>query len=362
MPLRSRTGIDWPAIPQAPDAIILALLKQLDQSQWWPGGKILAMQLRQAELLFAHAARTVPFYRRRLEVLKDIRRGGLTLDAWAKIPILKRSEIQEAADGLTSRRPPRDHGRLLDIKTSGSTGRPIEIKGTDVTRVFLAALNLRYHLWHGRDFSGKVASIRNLNREQTEAAEKGEPMEWARGYRSGPMVMFPINRPIREQMEWLAGQDPDYLLTFPSNLMALLRHSADSGIKPSRLSQVATMSEVLDPAVRAACREVWNAPVTDAYSSEETGIIALQCADFDHYHVQAESLLVEVLDEQMRPQSGYSDDNCIPLTDSGLRQPVAWRGKDALYAERPVRLKVSWRGSRMELPYLYAVYVDQAHP
>ena len=71
-------------------------------------------------------------------------------------------------------------------------------------------------------------------------------------------------------------------------------------------------------------------------------------------------LVVEVVDERMRPLNGYSDDSCMPLTDSGLRQPVAWRGKDALFSEQRVRLKVSWRGSRMELPYLYAVYADEA--
>jgi phenylacetate-CoA ligase len=296
MPIRSRTGIDWPAIPTAPDAIILALQYQLDQSQWWPPEEILAMQLRQAELLLAHAARTVPFFRRRLEVLKHVKRGELTPDVWAEIPILKRSEIQETGDHLKSARPPKDHGRLSDIKTSGSTGRPIKVTGTDLTRLFLAALNLRYHLWHGREFSNTAACIRNLNPEQAKAASYGKSAQWVPGYRSGPMYLFSINRPISEQMEWLVRQNPDYLLTFPSNLMALLRHSADTGIKPTKLTQVATMSEVLDPAVRVACANVWSASVADAYSSEETGIIALQCPDFDHYHVQAESLFVEVLD------------------------------------------------------------------
>lgn len=301
IPKSGRSGIYWPAIPRHVDASVLALQHQFEQSQWWPAETLFQYQLRQLEFLLAHAVRTVPHYRRRLTVMKGVKRGGLTPDVWAKIPILKRSEIQEVGDGLISRRPPKDHGRLRDIKTSGSTGRPIRVKGTDVTGLFFAALNLRYHLWHGRDFSGKVACIRNLNQKQAQAAKNGKPTAWVPGYRSGPMYFFSINRPISEQMDWLVAQDADYLLTFPSNLMALLRHSADSGIKPAKLSQVATMSEVLDPAVRVACTNVWNASVTDAYSSEETGMIALQCPDFDHYHVQAENLFVEVLDDSDRP-------------------------------------------------------------
>jgi phenylacetate-CoA ligase len=37
------------------------------------------------------------------------------------------------------------------------------------------------------------------------------------------------------------------------------------------------------------------------YSSEEAGFIAAQCPDHEHYHVHAESLLLEVLDERGRP-------------------------------------------------------------
>jgi phenylacetate-CoA ligase len=298
IPKSGRSGIYWPAMPRHVDAMVLALQYQFEQSQWWPAETLLQYQLRQLELLLAHAARTVPLYRDRLGVLAGTRRGELTMAAFHRLPLLSRTEIQEVGDGLISRRPPKDHGRLCDIKTSGSTGRPIKVKGTDVTGLFFAALNLRYHLWHGRDISGKVACIRNLNQKQAQAAKNGKPTTWVPGYRSGPMYFFSINRPISEQMDWLVGQDADYLLTFPSNLMALLRHSADNGIKPAKLSQVVTMSEVLDPAVRVACANVWNASVTDAYSSEELGMIALQCPDFDHYHVQAESLFVEILDEE----------------------------------------------------------------
>jgi phenylacetate-CoA ligase len=42
----------------------------------------------------------------------------------------------------------------------------------------------------------------------------------------------------------------------------------------------------------------------DIYSAQEVGYIALQCPRFEHYHVQAENLLVEILDEQ--------DNSCEP--------------------------------------------------
>lgn len=40
--------------------------------------------------------------------------------------------------------------------------------------------------------------------------------------------------------------------------------------------------------------------VVDMYSTQEVGYIALQCPDYDHYHVMAEDLLVEILDDEGR--------------------------------------------------------------
>ena len=64
-PISGVTGMVWPALPGAADANILALLFQLEQSQWWTPDEIFQQQLRQAGELVAFAARTVPFYRSR---------------------------------------------------------------------------------------------------------------------------------------------------------------------------------------------------------------------------------------------------------------------------------------------------------
>ena len=67
---------------------------------------------------------------------------------------------------------------------------------------------------------------------------------------------------------------------------------------------------------------------------------------------------VEVLDEQFRPLPGYSGDDCVPLREPGLRQPVTWRDRNTVRGiEGPFRLKVNFGGVRLEDARLYAVYV-----
>ena len=259
------------------------------------------MDGHQLELVLGHALGTVPFYRDRLAFLKGAERGTLTPEMVRRIPILGRTDIQDAGDSLVSRKIPDNHGAVRTIRTPGSTGRPIEVKGTGVTATFFSTMNLRYHVWHGRRFSGTVCSIRNITGKLEAAAQSGKGNAWVPGFRSGRMFQFNINNPITMQLDWLVEKNPDYLLTFPSNLAALLRLSEESGVVPERLSQVATMSETLDPALRETCRRVWGASISDAYSSEEVGMIAIQCPDNDHYHVQSENLYVEVLDDAGAP-------------------------------------------------------------
>jgi len=54
---------------------------------------------------------------------------------------------------------------------------------------------------------------------------------------------------------------------------------------------------VVERYVREVCRQAWNVPVVDTYSSQEVGYIALQCPTCERYHVQAENVFVEILRE-----------------------------------------------------------------
>ena len=305
IPKSACVGIGWPALPTARAAVILALHHQFERSEWWPPERLLEVQLRQIEMVLAHAAKTVPFYRERLWSVAHLRPGELTLEMLRGLPILRRRDLQEAGPALVSQRPPKEHGPVFDIRTSGSTGRPVALKATAITTLFHRAANLRYHAWYGRDFAAKLACIRQTDkpgeRDQAKAGDASRQAAWISTYPSGPMVFLPVKSPIGEQLDWLVRNDPDYLLTYPTNLAALLRRSEETGVRPAALRAVCTQSEALDLAVRTACERVWGIPITDAYSAMEFGPIAFQCPEHPHYHVQCENVLVEVLSEDGAP-------------------------------------------------------------
>ncbi len=114
----------------------------------------------------------------------------------------------------------------------------------------------------------------------------------------GPSVVIGVRDSVQTQLRWLEEQQPDYLMTYPSIAAELAKLVIAGENRLTQLREVRTLGEVLTPEVRELCREAWSVPVSDVYSADEVGYIALQCPKHEHYHTLEEDVLVEILDEQ----------------------------------------------------------------
>jgi phenylacetate-CoA ligase len=296
--------IHWPAIPDPAGALLLAVQRQLRESEWLAPEELEQRQLDALTRLLRHAVSTVPHYRDRGEYRDAAAAGTLGVPQWRSLPVLTRSELQEEGGSLHSDAVPEGHLPIAELVTSGSTGRPVRALATSVTNLFWRAITLREHLWHRRDLSARLAAIRaDLN---DEVAPEGVELEsWgpstAAAYRTGPCGLFSIRQDVAKQAAWLVEQDPDYLLTYPSNLMALAQHFAASGTRLPRLRHASTYGEALNDELRPTVRQAWGVEVFDTYSAQEIGYLALQCPRGEQYHVQSETVYLEVLDEHDEP-------------------------------------------------------------
>jgi phenylacetate-CoA ligase len=304
LPLRSAVPeVAWPAVPDAKSAHLLALVWQLERTQWLPAEELRAAQFRQLQRLLAHAAATVPFYRDRLAGI-DLQQP-LDEALWSRIPVLERSEVQASAPAMLSTAVPRAHGKTFTVTTSGSTGRPVTVTRTAVDALFWDAHTLRGHLWHRRDLRGKLAVIRAQG-DKTARWPKGATLQrWGNVtggvFETGPAAALNAAEPIDRQLEWLAREDPDYLIVLPTHLGELVRLARRQEVELPRLKGIETLGGMLAPETRRACRDVWGVTVTDTYSAQELGYMALQCPDHERFHITGESVLVEVLDEHGKP-------------------------------------------------------------
>lgn len=297
-------SVVWPALPAPHAARLAALLRQLEESQWWTPAQHRAAQLRQATALLHHAHRQLPFYRARLEQAGFAPGKAATPDLWARIPVLTRAELQAAGPALHSPQLPRGHGRSYEISSSGSTGQVVTALGSQLVQLFWHAVTLREHLWHRRDFGGRLAAIRPFPPGVADFPRGSATPAWGRSthnlLRSGPGFQLSVATTPAQQADWLRRVRPDYLLTYPSALRDLLLHCRVAGIAVPGLREVRTLSELLPPETRSLCREVWGVAIADIYSTQEAGYLALQCPEVEHYHIQSEVNLVEVLDDDGR--------------------------------------------------------------
>jgi phenylacetate-CoA ligase len=303
LPFRSAiAGLLWPALPARMGLTMLALQHQFAVSERLPPALLRQRQLAQLQVLLDHAVVQVPYWRRRLTPLGFAPGVPLTWEGWRRIPVLRRSELRDHRGELRAETYPREHGACGEQRSSGSTGEPVSVDITELAQMFWEAITLRDSLWHRRDLGGTLAALRPRGQPGADPVDGARAPAWNRGigsaFATGPSLWFFGDAPPAEQAQWLARQQPDYLICSPSNLRALLVETERCGIRLERLKAAITYSEQLPPDLRDRVALHWGVPLQDIYSCREAGNIALQCPELPHYHVQSETVLVEVVDER----------------------------------------------------------------
>ena len=295
--LKSDVAGIWPPVIHPNNASLVALLHQLFRTEQMPAINLARRQYQQLSLLCKYVAEHSPHF------AGKFKRAGLNPhainnpEALSQLPTLTRRELQSAGEQFFCDLVPSSHGNFGTTSTSGSSGEPVIVRRTELNHRFWIAHTLREHIWHGRDFTQKLAVIRASNKTSPENYHNwGIPV--AMLFNTGTSHSIPINTDIEIQAQWLLAQNPAYILTYPTNLDALITAFKQSNIKLSNLKQIRTIGETLHSSVRARVQEELGVTVTDSYSSQELGYIALQCPHSGLYHTMSETLIVEVLNEQ----------------------------------------------------------------
>ena len=293
-------GIVWPAVPVGDAATIAALVARLQASERLPLDEIEAAQGVQLARLAAHHGRHSPAFAAQLAAAGLAPPALNSVARLRELAPLTRRQLQAAGSGFAAAQVPRGHEPIGEITTSGSTGEPVRLRKTGVCRQFWAACTVRDHLWHGRDFAGRMTSIRPTNLKFVEMEHWGYPV--GEVFVTGPAQAIPGTVGIEEQIEAIDRFQPDQLLCFPSNLKALAdRWLARPGGRPASIRHLRSVGAMLSPDLRERLEAILGLPIEDNYSSAEAGIIALQCPTGGLYHTMSEALVVEILDDDDRP-------------------------------------------------------------
>ena len=298
--LSSVAGIAWPPLPAGEAAYLAALMYQLENTQWLPADALVRRQHEQLVHTARHAETYSPYFRGRMQAAGLRPEHLATEEGLRRLPVMRRRHLQSAGETLFCTQIPRAHAPVAEGRSSGSSGEPVLVKRTAINRLMWMAMTLREHLWQQRDFQSKLAFIRAfVDAGGVDLPTWGPPA--ALLFETGTSHAFAITADLAQQYDWLVSINPDYLLVYPTDLAALLNLFERRGQRLARLRQIRTIGETLSGGIRESARRVLGVDICDVYSSEEVGVIAQQCPVSGLYHVMAESMIVEILDQQGEP-------------------------------------------------------------
>jgi len=245
--------------------------------------------------LINYASKNSDFWRNRLKSAADSSADELK-SLLKEIPITKPRELQLIGEKMRILPPNIAISNYRIFHTSGTTGQPREVMKLASFHELMVSSSVVFEwLWHKRDVSSKVAAFR-ANKPDNDKAPKNLSLTYI-GNPPNPVIRESTNRTAPELLDELEKIQPDYLYTngLMLRLMAIEQLSKPRHIK--HLKEVWSVSDLIESTTRSLINKAFGARVIDRYSSEEFGLIALQCPVDDHLHIFAPRFIVEVLDK-----------------------------------------------------------------
>jgi phenylacetate-CoA ligase len=247
--------------------------------------------------LLLHAQRNVPFYKDRLASLW--KGSNIDLAFWSKVPILSRTEVQGQSQALSAYFVPPEVGDIKAGETSGSSGRPIHYLTNELANVATVCTTDRTFRWWNFDGSKSMASFVPRSRDDARPPKGKTEVGWCVGG-TGLHHLLDLSAEPDIQIEWLLARRPQYLTAHSFVLREVAERARKRGVD-LRLERINSIGTVLSDDIREACLQVFGARPIDQYGAQETGLLASECPWCGHYHISAETVLVEILTQEGTP-------------------------------------------------------------
>lgn len=270
-----------------------AELARLTRQQWLEPERLRALQWERLRAIVRHAEARVSFHRERFAQAGFSSADLRSWDDLSKIPVLTRLELQRPERLIASGHEP---GELMRSHTSGSSGIPTTtFFDRRAWTLGKHVLKLRARLACGLRPWDRIAIV------QEDAASEGSAIL---GGRRGSYSVHQDPSVTLARMREFA---PTALYGPPSYLLRV----GEAGARLGSVRLVFTSAEMLDGMTRGRLEEAFQAPVLDVYGCTEAKEIAWQCGERGAYHINAEWLVVEVVDDADR---SAADEGAILVT------------------------------------------------
>lgn len=270
----------------------LYYLRRALKQQWMKPAELRKLQEKRLKAIVNHVFKYVPFYRKlwkRYKIRPEDIRG---IEDLKRLPIITRKTIIRNFNQLIAANYRNRYkiGKVVIRHSSGSSGAPMRMLFDENSWDCLDAIYLRALLAGGYDPSKQLAYYWY------------EPFERTIYNRLGFMnkIYISCKLPEEEQLKILQRIDPEYIYYFSSILHSISNKMLHDGIELHPKS-IITHAEILSNKMRKVIEKAFDAPVFDQYGTVEFNRLAWECEEKIGYHVDADSILIEVVDDDHEP-------------------------------------------------------------
>jgi phenylacetate-CoA ligase len=293
-------------------------LCELEASQWLPRDKILADQLESLRRLLRHATSNSPYYRERWNPLGLSPDSIMSIKDFARWPLIDRDTIREHRKAMHSTAP---GTKLIAKSTGGSSGTPLSFD------LDAAGLDRRMAAWHrGYEWAGaglgtKQWYLWGVPLGQSSAVKRAKDELFHRLYRRRVANCFEMSEARASWFHRDLGQyKPDNIVAYANPLYFLAQAFERQGLIPFSPKSIVVGAEKLHDFQREVIERVFAAPVFETYGCREFTLIGGECDRHNGFHLTAENLVVEVVNDDGNPTPDGEEGNVVitDLTNYGM--------------------------------------------
>lgn len=282
----------------------MSLLNYILKNQWLSPNKIKDIQNKRLRRLIKHAYYNVPYYNKLFSKNNLLPADIKTSDDLQKIPITTKDEIQKLSlDQIISKKV-----RIKNCKkeyTSGSTGKCLTIYLSKKDELLRNLMDFRSLLAMGCKIFDKVALIRTYRTYVSKKFEEKITYIFKR--------TISAYLPLKDQIYYLNEFKPNIIWGFPNCLKLITKFISDNKIIHLNPKVIFSSGEMLDDNTRHYLEKIFNVKVYDLYTSAELSITAWECERHNGYHINSDSIILEITKDGKRLK--YGDEGEIVCTN-----------------------------------------------
>lgn len=282
-------------------------LWKLYRAQWRDPAAIRKIQEIKLRRLVRHAYHQVPYYRDLFDACKIRPEDIRGLEDLAAIPLTDKRTLQKLSlENACARNIPRS--RCRTFLTSGSTGRPLTIVMTTRDLTLRNLVSARANMASGLRSWHKIGVVI----QSSKPSPKRSWYEFLGFWRRKELSAYATPD------EWLAvfsKWGPQVLVGRMTTLKLLAEAAERTGDRRLRPKLLFSSAEMLDEGSRRYMAGVFGAKVLDYYYSFEGGCLAWECESCGGYHVNSDSVILEILDTESGRPAAVGEPGEVVITN-----------------------------------------------